>query len=504
MLSTCNRTEVYADVERFHGSVEAISRMLGDRAGQTPEEVLSHLYVHYDDGAVSHLFHVASGLDSMVPGESQILGQTREALRVGQEAGSVGPALNALFQQALRVGKRSHAETDIDRVAPSLVATALSRAADHVGDLAGKHVVVVGAGSMAALTVATASRAGAASIVVANRTPERAARLASQYDARAIPLSDLGKASGPVDVLVSCTGAAGVLVDAEAVTSRRTSDRPLAIVDLALPHDVDPEVADLPGVQLIALETLAAELDDAPGGADVEGVRHHRRPGASGVPRRPQQQERHPHGGGAALDGDRGGRVRALPPDRPAAGARRGHPRRGRARHPPRRGEAAPPADRAGQGAGQPLRRGFLRRSARRALRAQPRGRRGRDPGGGTVSTVPTNSGPVIRIGTRASNLARAQSVLVADALTQATGRRTELVLIRTEGDLSSKPLATIGGTGVFVSALRDALLRGEVDLAVHSLKDLPTAPADGIALAAVPAGGPARRGGGPRRPHSR
>ena len=103
------------------------------------------------------------------------------------------------------------------------------------------------------------------------------------------------------------------------------------------------------------------------------------------------------------------------------------------------------------------------------------------------MSTVPTNSGPVIRIGTRASNLARAQSVRVADALTQATGRRTELVLIRTEGDLSSKPLATIGGTGVFVSALRDALLRGEVDLAVHSLKDLPTAPADGIALAAVP-----------------
>ena len=122
VLSTCNRTEVYAEVERFHGSVEAISRLIADRAGQTPDEVLSHLYVHYDDGAVSHLFHVAAGLDSMVLGESQILGQTREALRVGQEAGTVGPALNALFQQALRVGKRSHAETDIDRVAPSLVA----------------------------------------------------------------------------------------------------------------------------------------------------------------------------------------------------------------------------------------------------------------------------------------------------------------------------------------------------------------------------------------------
>ena len=129
VLSTCNRTEVYADVDRFHGSVESISRLFGDRAGTSPEDLLGHLYVHYDDGAVSHLFHVAAGLDSMVLGESQILGQTREALRIGQETGTIGPALNALFQQALRVGKRSHAETDIDRVAPSLVAEALERAA---------------------------------------------------------------------------------------------------------------------------------------------------------------------------------------------------------------------------------------------------------------------------------------------------------------------------------------------------------------------------------------
>jgi glutamyl-tRNA reductase len=273
VLSTCNRTEVYAEVERFHGSVEAISQLIGDRAGKSPDELLEHLYVHYDDGAVSHLFHVAAGLDSMVLGESQILGQTREALRVGQDAETVGPSLNVLFQQALRVGKRSHAETDIDRVAPSLVSAALSRASTHVGDLAGKHVVVVGAGSMASLTVAIASRAGAASIVIANRTPERAVRLAAQYDARAIPLTELATASGPVDVLVSCTGAAGVLIDAEAISSRRTGDRPLAVVDLALPRDVDPAVADLPGVRLIALDTLAADLQDAPGGADVDGVR---------------------------------------------------------------------------------------------------------------------------------------------------------------------------------------------------------------------------------------
>jgi glutamyl-tRNA reductase len=273
VLSTCNRTEVYADVERFHGSVETISRLIGERAGSGPEDVLEHLYVHYDDGAVSHLFHVAAGLDSMVLGESQILGQTREALRVGQDAATIGPSLNVLFQQALRVGKRSHAETDIDRVAPSLVKAALDRAAEHVGDLAGKNVVVVGAGSMASLTVAIASRAGAGSIVVANRTPERAIHLAEQYGARAIPLTQLRTSTGPVDVLVSCTGAAGVLVDVDAVQSRRTSERPLAIVDLALPRDVDPGVADLPGVRLIALDTLAEQLGQAPGGADVDGVR---------------------------------------------------------------------------------------------------------------------------------------------------------------------------------------------------------------------------------------
>ncbi len=273
VLSTCNRTEIYTDVDRFHGSVESISRMLGELAGQSPEDVLTHLYVHYDDAAVSHLFSVAAGLDSMVPGESQILGQTREALRMGQEQGGIGPALNVLFQQALRVGKRSHAETDIDRVAPSLVSAALTRAAEHVGDLTGRHALIVGAGSMAGLTSALLSRAGAGSITVANRSPERAARLAAQYHARAIPLADLGAYDGPVDVLVSCTGATGVVIGFDAVAARRRTDQPLAVIDLALPRDVDPDVAHLSGVRLIALDNLAAELQDAPGGADVEGVR---------------------------------------------------------------------------------------------------------------------------------------------------------------------------------------------------------------------------------------
>ncbi len=273
VLSTCNRTEVYADVDRFHGSVEAISGLLVERAGSAAEDLLGHLYVHYDDAAVSHLFHVAAGLDSMVLGESQILGQAREALRVGQEIGTVGPALNVLFQQALRVGKRSHAETDIDRVAPSLVSAALDRASAHVGDLAGKNVVVVGAGSMAGLAVATASRAGAASILVANRTAERATRLATEYAATAIPLSALADHDQPVDVLISCTGAAGVVITAEMLTRRRRDDRPLAVLDLALPRDVDPAVSAMPGVLLVDLSTLATELEDTEGAGDVAGVR---------------------------------------------------------------------------------------------------------------------------------------------------------------------------------------------------------------------------------------
>ena len=121
VIATCNRLEVYANVDRFHGSVEELSGLLIDRAGRPTEALLPHLYVHYDDGAVSHLFAVAAGLDSMAVGEGQILGQTREALRGGQELGTVGPTLNTLFQQALRVGKRAHTETDIDRAAPSLV-----------------------------------------------------------------------------------------------------------------------------------------------------------------------------------------------------------------------------------------------------------------------------------------------------------------------------------------------------------------------------------------------
>ena len=271
VISTCNRLEIYTEVERFHGSVEELSRRIIEGAGQTLEAMLPHLYVHYDDGAVSHLFKVVAGLDSMAVGEGQILGQARAALQLGQEVGTVGPALNSLFQQALRVGKRSRAETDIDRAAPSLVTASLGRAAGAVGDVRGKRVAIVGAGAMAGLATATVSRMDAADVVVVNRTTANAERLANEYAARSASLDKLADEVAAADIVITCAGASGVLVPAEMVGDR--SGRPVALIDLALPHDIDPAAGSLPGATLIDLAALADELHASPAGREVLAVR---------------------------------------------------------------------------------------------------------------------------------------------------------------------------------------------------------------------------------------
>ncbi len=277
VISTCNRVEVYADVDRFHGSVEEVSRLLAERADLPLSEVVDHFYVHYDQGAVSHLFHVAAGLDSMAVGESQILGQARDALRLGQEFGTVGPSLNLLFQQALRVGKRAHAETDIDQAAPSLVTAALGLAVDTVAE---KKVVIVGAGSMAGLAAATIARLAPADLVVVNRSDGHAEQLATAYDARWSPLADLALELANADLVVTCTGSPGVIITPSLLTeARRTTPEAaglstgLSIVDLALPHDVDPAVDNLPGVTLVNLASLAERLPDHEVSGDIESVR---------------------------------------------------------------------------------------------------------------------------------------------------------------------------------------------------------------------------------------
>ena len=273
VISTCNRIEIYAEVDRFHGSVEELSRLLVERADEPVEGLLPNLYVHYDDGAVSHLFQVAAGLDSMAVGEGQILGQTRDALRLGQELGTVGPALNVLFQQALRVGKRSRAETDIDRVAPTLVTAALSRTSAGSRDLSGQRALVVGAGTMAGLATATVSRLNAAEVTVVNRTLDRAERLAEEYAARSAELSELPQLLARADVVITCAGATGLLVTRAMAEQARSDGRRMVFVDLALPHDVDPAVAELPNVTRIDLAALADELQDSEAGKELDEVR---------------------------------------------------------------------------------------------------------------------------------------------------------------------------------------------------------------------------------------
>jgi glutamyl-tRNA reductase len=269
VVSTCNRVEVYADVDRFHAGVTVICEMLARHCGVPAHELTAHLYVHYEDRAIGHLMAVACGLDSMVVGEGQILGQVRSALKVAGEHGTVGRVLSELGRLALRTGKRARGETGIGRAGLSLLTVAIDLAAASLGQagpdaLAGRDVLIVGAGSMSALAAATAARSGAASIVVANRTRRHAERLAADVSATAAELADLPAAMGAADVVISCTGAAGQVITAglvgAAVETRTHAGRrgALVLLDLAMPRDVEPAVDHLPGVVLIGMDQLAA------------------------------------------------------------------------------------------------------------------------------------------------------------------------------------------------------------------------------------------------------
>ena len=332
MLSTCNRVEVYADTGGFHAGVDAISDLLARASGVPLEDLGKHLYVHWEGQAVLHLFQVACGLDSMVVGESQILGQLRRAYAAARDGGT-GPTLHQLFQKALAVGKRAHSETGIDEAGRSLVTVGLDRAVEAVGPLDGRRVLVVGAGSMGALAGATMRRAGAGEVVVANRTLDRAKRLAEALEGRGIGLDELDGALVDADVVVTSTGATGVVVD-RATVERAVAERggrPLALLDLALPHDVDPSVRDLPGVTLVDLALAAAGARRHRRGRRRRGRARDRHAGGRRVPGLAARREHRADRRRAAGPRRPGRRRRARPPRRPAA-RRSTRPRRARSR----------------------------------------------------------------------------------------------------------------------------------------------------------------------------
>ncbi len=275
VLSTCNRTEVYAESLTFHGALVDVTAALGEACGVDRATLQPHLYVHYEDRGIAHAFAVASGLDSMAVGEAQILGQVRRALTDAQDQGHVGPALNALLQQALRVGKRVHSETEIDLVSGSLVQAGLARAEGVLGGLGGLSVLVVGAGGMGALAASTAARLGAREVVVANRDAGRARSVAHRAGGTARPLAELSDALVGADLVVSSTGARGQVVSAEAVAAalRARGGRPQVYVDLALPHDVDLEVGALLGATRVGLAELGDDLARAGSAPQVAQAR---------------------------------------------------------------------------------------------------------------------------------------------------------------------------------------------------------------------------------------
>jgi glutamyl-tRNA reductase len=289
VVSTCNRVEVYADVDRFHAGVTAICELLARHCGVPSHELTQYLYVHYEDRAVSHLLAVAAGLDSMVVGEDQILGQVRSAVKLAAEHGTAGRVLGELGRLALRTGKRARAETAIGRAGLSLLSAAVELAAASLGPLhpgedplAGRDVLVVGAGSMSGLATATAARSGAASITVANRTRAHAERLAASVSTitttattTVTGLEDLPSAVAAADVVISCTGATGQVITGDMVSAAlaaREHGDALVIMDLAMPRDVEPAVAGLPGVVLIGMDQLS-EHANAVRDDDVAAVR---------------------------------------------------------------------------------------------------------------------------------------------------------------------------------------------------------------------------------------
>jgi glutamyl-tRNA reductase len=258
VLSTCNRTEIYARCSRFHAAVGDVREFLGAHSGADPDDFADHLYTYYDDAAVAHLFSVAAGLDSMIVGESEILGQVRDAWDTAVGENAAGQLLARLFRHAVESGKRVRSETGIGRHPVSISSAAVAVAAEHLGSLDGAHVLVIGAGEMGEGVARSLATRGTADVCVANRTAARGKEIAKRIGARWITLDRLESELLDADLLVTSTASQQVLVERSAVEAvmEQREHRALLVVDVALPRDVDPGVGDVDGVTLLDLDDL--------------------------------------------------------------------------------------------------------------------------------------------------------------------------------------------------------------------------------------------------------
>ncbi len=257
ILSTCNRVELYGSVPNYHAGFQALKRLLCESRGVSPEEIADPLYSHFELEAAEHVFSVAGGLDSMVLGEPQVLSQVREAVRFAEVEGAAGRHLTDVFHAASRAGRRIRTETSVGAAPDAFVAAGADLAEGVLGSLEDRRAVVVGAGPMSALGVKHLRRRGVGTVRILNRSLDRARALAERTDAEHGDLAQLREALADADLLVSATGAAGVVVDASALEGRT---RPLFVLDLAVPRDVEASARELPNVTLVDIDGLRESL----------------------------------------------------------------------------------------------------------------------------------------------------------------------------------------------------------------------------------------------------
>ncbi len=263
ILSTCNRAELYTVSPEPEAARREVVAFLGEFHAIDPAQLEPHLYQHTDEQAARHLFRVAAGLDSMVLGEGQILGQVRHAMQSASDAGTSRTFLNELFQRSLHIGKRARSETGIHRGAVSISSAAVDLAKNVFGDLRGRRALVIGAGEMSEQTLKHLVDAGVESVIVANRTFQRAVALAEQYGGEAITFDEFPQQMADADIVVSSSAAPHPIVTVDKLRPQlgNRRGRPLFLVDIAVPRDIEPEVGQLPNVYLFDIDDLQGVAD---------------------------------------------------------------------------------------------------------------------------------------------------------------------------------------------------------------------------------------------------
>jgi len=494
ILSTCNRTEIYVSTPDLQEGGRQLLDFLARARGLDPKDFSNHLYTHAEDQAVAHLFAVASGLDSMIPGENQVLGQVRKAWETARDVGATGPHLDRLFPWAVRVGRRARSQTRINQGAASISHAAVELARTLLGDLARRTILVLGAGKMSELTLRHLTHCGVERLSVSNRTDARAQELARRCGAHAVPFEDLDRTLADCDILLTSTGAPHFILTRERLDRlmQTRPDRPLFIMDIALPRDVEPSCAELEQVHLCNLDDLQQA---------VARNLSHRHEEVAEVNRMVEQETRE-------FLRDLAGR-RAVPAIRRlrehVEALRQEELERARTRGLSEEQSALletfsrnlmskllhQPTRRLREMAADGEAPALLQRSlAIFGLEAPPKEPAAESAEESVEASPEVDSGrPLLRLGTRGSDLAVAQSEAVADELRRAwPDMEVRLKVIRTTGDRQQdRALSTFGGKGIFTRELEEALLEGRIDLAVHSLKDLPGTLPAGLTLASPP-----------------